>query len=173
MAATLKIVTLVATLFLALLLGSIFDTGFFQAGIHAKEQFGDKPLPAISLMLTQNHRALLYVMLIPWIGFAGLSAITRSKKGYSNTPFSLRFTAFVAVEALLAVFLLLFLVLPFVPYYMLMDMRPNTVAETIVILGFWLVVAAMLLLIFRRAVINRPKISAEQDEDPKPDNAPS
>lgn len=173
MAATLKTVTLVATFFVALLLGSIFDTGFFQAGIHAKEQLGDKPLPAIFLVLNSNHRALLYVMLIPWIGFAALPAFTRSKNGSSETPFSLRFAAFVAVESLLTIFLLLFLVLPFVPYYMLMDMRPNTVIETIVILGFWLVVAAMLLLIFRRVIVNRPKTTAEQDEDPKPDNAPS
>lgn len=168
MAATLQIVVLVATFALALLLGTIFDTGYFQAGIHAKEQLGDKPLPAISLMLTQNHRALLFVMLVPWIGFAGLPAFTRRVPGTSETSFLLRFAAFVAVESLLTIFLLLFLVLPFVPYYMLMEMRPNTVIETIMILGFWLVVAVMLFLIFRRSGIWRRKTTAEQGEPLKP-----
>ncbi|MEM7697284.1 MAG: hypothetical protein AAF236_02635 [Verrucomicrobiota bacterium] len=136
MAATLKIVTLAATFALALLLGAIFDTGYYQAGIIAKEHFGDKPLPAITLVLTQNHRSLVYVMLIPWIGFAGLPAFTRRLPGKTEASFSLRFAAFTAVESLLAVFLLLFLVLPFVPYYPLMDISHSYTSHQKTITGY-------------------------------------
>ncbi len=173
MAATLQIFTLVASFALALLLGAIFDTGYFQAAVIAKEQFGDRPLPAISLLLSQNHRALIYVMMIPWIGFAGLPAFTRADRYFDGTSFLIRFAAFSAIEALLTVFLLLFLVLPFVPYYMLMDMRPNSVTETIVILGFWMAVGTILVFILRRGVLNRGNAQAKHADDGKPDPASS
>jgi len=173
MAATLQIITLVASFLLALLLGEIFDTGYFQAAIIAKAKSGDQPLPLISLMLSQNHRALIYVMLIPWIGFAGTPVFTRANQYFDRTSFLIRFAAFAAIEALLTVFLLLFLVLPFVPYYMLMDMRPNTITESVFILGFWIIVVVMLSLIFRRTITKRGKKPAEQDSDGKPDPASS
>lgn len=155
MAATLQITTLVATFALAVFLGTIFDTGYFQASIHANETMGDKPLPYVSSMLFHNHRALFYVMLFPWIGFAGVPLLSRTKKHSDNDLFFLRFAAFAMIESLLTVFLLLFLLLPFFPYYMLMDMRRNTMAETVVIIGFWILVIVPLFLILRRARVRR------------------
>jgi len=164
MSATLQITTLVVTLVLALLLGAVFDTGYFQAAIIAEEKLGDRPLPPISSVLSQNHRALIYVMMTPWIVFAGTPAFIRNSQYFDGTNFLVRFSVFAAVESLLTVFLLLFLVLPFVPLYMLMDMRSNTVTEIIVIYGFWIIVAAMVLGVFRRAVIKRRQTQAK----PKP-----
>jgi hypothetical protein len=163
MTAPLQILTLVATFVLALLLGSIFDTGYFQAAIIAKEELGGKPLPQITSVLSQNHRALIYVMMVPWVGLAGLPAFLRLQNYFDETTFLIRFAAFAAVESLLSVFLLVFLVLPFIPYYMLMDMRPNTLAESIVVLGFWIVVAVIVLSILRRALTRSRKTAAEHD----------
>ena len=173
MSATLQIIALFATFVLALLLGVIFDEGYFQAAIFAKEKLGDRPLPLISSALSQNHRALIYVMMIPWIAFAGIPIFPRTHQFFDSTMFLIRFAAFAAVESLLTVFLLLFLVLPFVPYYPLMDMRANTITESIVILGFWIVVTVMLCFIFNRRQSKRRKPPAEQPGDGKPDRVMS
>ena len=152
MNAALQITTLVATLLLSLLLGAIFESGYFQAAVIAEEKRGDQPSPAISLLLSQNHRALFYGMLIPWLGFVGAPAFRRGRSYFEATDFLIRLAAFASVQALFTVFLLLFLVLPFVPYYLLMDAGPNTGIESTVMVGFWILVAAVMLSVAARVV---------------------
>ena len=156
MAAALQITTLVATFALALFGGMFFDSGYFQASIHAKETLGDMPLPGVFSFLSRNHRALGYVMVTPWIIFFVLiPLLTQSKKYSDDDLFLHRSAAFVAIETLITVFLLLFLLLPFLPYYPLMEMRANTVVETSVIFSFWGSVGAISFLCVRRALKNR------------------
>ncbi len=165
MAAALQIITVVATLALAIFLGTIFTDGFFQASIHAQELRGDMPLPYASSILFQNYRALIYVMILPWIAFVGTPVLSRTKGLPENDLFLLRFAAFVAVELLLTVLFLFFLLLPFIPYYALMDMRPNTRLECIATFGFWIILAIMLTLIFYRAVTKSRKTAAKSGKN--------
>lgn len=144
MAATFQITVLVATFIFATLLGTIFDVGYFQTPILAEEKLDDLPLPVLTSVLSENHRALGYLMMLPWVLLAGGPFFDRGRSYFDTEMFLLRFATFFAVESLLALFLLLFLLLPFVPYYMLSDIRPNTIFEWAVTIGFWGLVVATL-----------------------------
>jgi len=170
MAEALKIVTLVASFALAVFLGLIFTSGFFQASIHAKEIRGDLPLPHVSSILFQNYRALIYIMVLPWLGFAMAPVVLSAGRWRDNDLFLLCFAAFISVESFLTLFLLFFLLLPFIPNYMLMDMRPNTVFESIAIFGFWIIIAIMLFLLFRRSIRTRRKTAAKQSSEGNSDS---
>lgn len=63
---------------------------------------------------------------------------------FDDSLFLIRFVAFAAVESLLFLVLLFFLLLPFIPYYPVLDTRPDTTAETLVVTGFWILVATIL-----------------------------
>ena len=173
MAATLQIIALVATLLLALLLGMIFDAGYFQATIIAEEKLGDVPLPLLTTVLSDNHRALGYVMFLPWLALVGAPLVSRSTDYFDSSFFLLRFAAFVAIESLLSLFFVLFLLLPFIPYYMLSDMRPHTIVETLFAVTFWLCLAAIVILVVRRGRERRTRNETEQGDAGKPDPAAS
>ena len=162
MASALQKLTLVVTFLVAVLLGAIFDMGYWQASIIAKENLGDVPLPRQTTFFSANHGALFYLPIVPWIAFAGLPFLNSTKKYFDTDLFLLRFAAFASFEILLSLILLLFLVLPFVPYYAILEPRTNTLLETLVIVGFWIFVSVVVLYAVRNWQSIRSETQAEK-----------
>ncbi len=104
MRAASQIAVYLSTFLFLLLLGILLDTAFWQASIQAEQFLGTLDrLPRISDLFMSNTRLPLYLLLYPWLAFAGTPLIRRkwASDFWDPMSFVLRFTAFCCVEALL------------------------------------------------------------------------
>lgn len=124
---------------IVLILGNFFDDGFFQAGIHAKKIMGDKPLPILFQFFVEHHHLPGHLALLPWLGFVGapLLALSTAKQYWDVPLFTLRFLAFFSCEFLLFLVLIFAILMPFIPYYGLLQNFEESATELAVRLMFW------------------------------------
>ncbi len=139
----------------ALIGGNLSDFAFWQAGFHAKDLLGDKPLPPLSQFLITNHQLPAYLPLLPWLVLVAWPLLTTGAGcGYWRPqPFALRYLAFLSCEFLLFGVLVLALAMPFIPLYRVIevDHQANPVEITVRVI-FWLIAASVVLLVVRRSL---------------------
>lgn len=131
----------------AFVLGSVFDTAFWQAGFHAKKLLGGKPLPTGTEFFIKHHHLPAYLALFPWLWLVGAPVFTlHATRHYWDGPsFVLRFLAFISCEVLLVLMWLLFLFPPFVTYYGVLQSNEQSIPGLVARLLFWLVVLTILI----------------------------
>lgn len=151
MKAASQIVVCASSFAALLLLGHFFDLAFWQARFHAESLLGGKPLPRLSQFFISNHHLPPHLALLPWLALVGAPLLRSRDISYWEFQSSAsRYLAFLAVELLLFLMLLLALVLPFLPYYAVLEpVRQNSIEFAVQILA-WLMAASILVLAIRR-----------------------
>ena len=147
-----RIVFYISTFAVVFVLGNLFGEAFWQAGIHAEKTLEGKPLPSISAFFIRHYHLPGHLALLPWLGLVGAPLLTRSstKDYWDSHSFCFRYLAFLSVEIVLFIVLLLALELPFIPHYIANPPHRQTGLELIVRLIFWFSTVLVILLAIRR-----------------------
>lgn len=158
MAIVLQLIVLAVSLFGTAFLAVVLETGFFQQPIHAAEVLGDKPLPLLTITLSENHGVIGYGLFALWLGFAALPLFYPDRKYFDVELFLLRSAAFLTILGVVTLVLAIFLLIPFMPYYPLMDTSKQTVAEWMAAAGFWGFLLLVVCLVGKRWKQNRNRV---------------
>ena len=169
MTKAIQIGVLVATFLTCGFLGSLLEFGYWQASYAAQEHLKGKPLPPSLDFLINNRRAIIPACLLPWL-FSVAIPFGRSDRDYLHPEnYLLWFIVWTTTEAIVVGLLALILVLPFLPYYMVLE---EPTAATICEQSLRIVCAAIATAIFavasiqfrRRHTTNREQNQAEHAE---------
>ena len=154
MRVTTQVILYASSFVVLLILGNLFDIAFWQARFHAEHLLGNKPLPRISQFFIAHHHLPAHLSLLPWFGLVGapLLALSPTQSFWEPHAFAFRYLAFLSIELLLFIVLLLALALPFIPYYAVLEPFSQSTTELVVRIIFWLTAALIGVLAIRRAL---------------------
>lgn len=154
-----------SSLMIFLILGSLFDIAFLQAGIHFRHLHGEMPLPNITRFFVENHNLPVHLVLLPWLGFVGgpLLSFSATKDYWDTSFFIMRFLAFFTCELLFILILLFALLLPFIPYYGVLEPFRQSPTELAIRVIFWCGIAIISILGIRRILLKRNGTGSPDD----------
>lgn len=153
MKATSQIIAYLASFVVVFGLGNFFDLAYWQARFHAERLLNGKPLPAFTQFFIAHHHLPAHLALLPWLWLVGgpLLTFSAARNYFCASAFVLRYLAFISCELLLFFVLGLFLALPFIPYYAVLEPFRQSATEYFVQIAFWAFVAGIVLAGLRRA----------------------